>query len=210
MYPVNLILDNKSCVVIGGGDVACRKIKGLIAAKAKVTVVSPELNEELLEMQNDGQFTWLKRVYKNGDIKGYALAICATDDERINKAAAAEANREKILINVVDRLRLCDFAMPAVIRRGDLLITSSTNGKSPAMAREIRRELEKFIDKGYAPFIEKMSVLRQEAMSVIPTFREREDFWREVLNENILKLIREGKVKEAEDKIHNAISSFRA
>lgn len=210
MYPVNLILDNKACVVIGGGDVACRKIKGLIAAKAKVTVVSPELNEELLAMQNDGQFTWLKRVYKNGDIKGYALAICATDDERINKAAAAEANREKILINVVDRLRLCDFAMPAVIRRGDLLITSSTNGKSPAMAREIRRELEKFIDKGYAPFIEKMSVLRQEAMSVIPTFREREDFWREVLNENILKLIREGKVKEAEDKIHNAISSFRA
>lgn len=210
MYPVNLILDNKSCVVIGGGDVACRKIKGLIVAKAKVTVVSPELNEELLEMQNDGQFTWLKRVYKNGDIKGYALAICATDDERINKAAAAEANREKILINVVDRLRLCDFAMPAVIRRGDLLITSSTNGKSPAMAREIRRELEKFIDKGYAPFIEKMSVLRQEAMGVIPTFREREDFWREVLNENILKLIREGKVKEAEDKIHNAISSFRA
>lgn len=210
MYPVNLILDNKACVVIGGGDVACRKIKGLIAAKAKVTVVSPELNEELLAMQNDGQFTWLKRVYKNGDIKGYALAICATDDERINKAAAAEANREKILINVVDRLRLCDFAMPAVIRRGDLLITSSTNGKSPAMAREIRRELEKFIDKGYAPFIEKMSVLRQEAMGVIPTFREREDFWREVLNENILKLIREGKVKEAEDKIHNAISSFRA
>ena len=100
--------------------------------------------------------------------------------------------------------------MPAVIRRGDLLITSSTNGKSPAMAREIRRELEHFIDKGYAPFIEKMSILRQEAMGVIPTFREREDFWREVLNENILKLIREGKGKEAEDKIRNAISSFRA
>ena len=210
MYPVNLILDNKACVVIGGGDVACRKIKGLIAAKAKVTVVSPELNEELLKMQNDGQFTWLKRVYKNGDIKGYALAICATDDERINKAAAAEANREKVLINVVDRLRLCDFAMPAVIRRGDLLITSSTNGKSPAMAREIRRELEKILDVGYAPFIEILALLREEAMQAIPTFRQREVFWRDILNEDVLMLVRNGRLKEAEDKIRNAISSFRS
>ncbi|TCS81990.1 precorrin-2 dehydrogenase/sirohydrochlorin ferrochelatase family protein [Pectinatus cerevisiiphilus] len=208
MYPVNLILDDKPCLVIGGGEVAYRKIQGLLAASAKITVIAPELLEKLSAMHEKGLFSWLKKPYKQGDIKGFFLAVCATDDENINKLAAAEARKEHILINVVDRLSLCDFAMPAVIRRGDLLVTSSTNGKSPAMAREIRRELEKFLDTGYAPFIEKMAVLRQEAMQVIPTFRQREEFWRSTLDENILKMVREGKVKEAEGKIRNAISSF--
>lgn len=210
MYPINLILDNKPCVVIGGGMVACRKIKGLIDANAKITVIAPKLNDELQILQAENLFVWLKKSYEYGDIKNYILAICATDDEEINHLAANEAKTEHILINVVDRLPLCDFAMPAVIRRGNLLITSSTNGKSPAMAREIKRELEDFIDRGYAPFIEKLAVLRQEAASVIPTFRQREDFWRKILNKDIMILIHKGKVKEAEDKIRNAISSFRA
>ncbi|WP_196593660.1 precorrin-2 dehydrogenase/sirohydrochlorin ferrochelatase family protein [Pectinatus sottacetonis] len=210
MYPINLILDDKPCVVIGGGEVAYRKIKGLIEAKAKVTVISPRLHDKLARMNADGEFTWINREYRDGDIKNYILAVSATDDETINHKVANEAKKEKILINVVDHLALCDFAMPAVIRRGNLLVTSSTNGKSPAMAREIRRELEKFLDNGYAPFIDKMAELRQKAKKAIPTFQQREDFWRQVLDEDILKLVRMGKIKEAEDKICNAISSFRA
>lgn len=210
MYPINLILDEKPCIVIGGGDVAYRKIKGLLAAHAQVTVVSPQLTPNLLAMYQKTLFKWIKKPYTNGDIKGFFIAICATDDETVNQAAAKEAKRENILINVVDRLALCDFAMPAVIRRGDLLVTSSTNGKSPAMAREIRRELEKFLDTGYAPFIEKMALLRKEAMNVIPSFTQREVFWRKILNADILKMIRNGKINEAEDKIRNAIISFRS
>ncbi|MDQ0203917.1 precorrin-2 dehydrogenase/sirohydrochlorin ferrochelatase family protein [Pectinatus haikarae] len=208
MYPVNLILDEKACVVVGGGEVAYRKIEGLLSAAAAVTVIAPDITEKLFSMYEKGLFAWVKKSYEDGDIKGFFLAVCATDDEEINRRVAAEAKKEGILINVVDRLSLCDFAMPAVIRRGDLLVTSSTNGKSPAMAREIRRELEKFLDAGYAPFIEIMAGLRKEAMTVIPTFREREEFWRSTLDENILKMVREGKLGEAEDKIRNAISSF--
>lgn len=210
MYPINLILDEKPCLVIGGGEVAARKIAGLLEARAAITVIAPELAPGLHQLWQKDKFLWQKKFYAAGDMKGFFLVICATDDEAFNKAAAAEARREKILINVVDRLSLCDFAMPAVIRRGDLLVTSSTNGKSPAMAREIRRELDKFLDAGYAPFIEKMAQLRHKAMTVIPTFRQREEFWRRVLDKNILKMVREGKVEEAEDKIRNAISSFRA
>lgn len=210
MYPINLILDEKPCLVIGGGEVAARKIAGLLEARAAITVIAPDLVPELYQLWQKDKFLWQKKFYATGDMKGFFLVICATDDENFNRAASAEARREKILINVVDRLSLCDFAMPAVIRHGDLLVTSSTNGKSPAMAREIRRELDKFLDAGYAPFIEKMAQLRRKAMTVIPTFRQREEFWRRVLDKNILKMVREGKVKEAEDKIRNAISSFRA
>lgn len=210
MYPVNLILDDKPCLVIGGGKVAYRKVKGLLAANAAVTVLAPILEEQLILLKKAGKIRWLDKIYTEGDITNYALVICATDNEKINQAAAIEAKSKKILINIVDCLPLCDFAVPAVIRRGDLLVTSSTNGKSPAMAREIRRELEKILDVGYAPFIEILALLREEAMQAIPTFRQREVFWRDILNEDVLMLVRNGRLKEAEDKIRNAISSFRS
>ncbi len=210
MYPINLILDGCPCVVIGGGEVAARKAVGLLEAEAEVTVISPRLCEKLQGLLAEGRIKWRQKEYENGDLEGFSLAITATDDEMINKASAEEAKARKILINVVDRLALCDFAMPAIIRRGDLLVTSSTNGKSPAMARELKRELSAFLDKGYAPFIENLSRLRELAMEKIPTFRQREDFWRQALNEDILKLVCAGKVEEAEARIRDAIGSFRA
>lgn len=210
MYPINLILDNKPCVVLGGGHVALRKVKGLLDAKAKVTVISPEIVAELAKLVEEKRIIWQKKCYEQGDLDDFTLAICAIGNEKINAEVQREAKQKKVILNVVDRLEFCDFALPAKIRRGDLLVTFSTNGKSPALSRYLRCKMEREFDETYANWLDKLVQLRKEAIEKLPTSDDREIFWRSALSDDVMELVRAKKYDEAEASIRDAISGFRA
>ena len=210
MYPVNLVLDDKPCVVLGGGHVALRKVEGLLEANAKITIISPEIVPDLQKLVDEHKVTWEKRCYKTGDLIGYEVAICAIGNEELNKVIYKEAHDARVIINVVDRLPYCDFALPAKIRRGNLLVTFSTNGKSPALSRYLRAKMEKEFDETYALWLDRLSVLRNEAIAKLPTADDREIFWRSALSDEVMELVNQKKYDEAEEAIRGAISSFRA
>ena len=210
MYPINLILDNKHCVVLGGGHVALRKVKGLLEAKAKVTVISPQIVEGLAKLVETKSIIWQKKCYEQGDLNDFILAICAIGNEEVNAQVRKEANQKKVILNVVDRLEFCDFALPAKIRRGDLLVTFSTNGKSPALSRYLRCKMEREFDETYANWLDKLVQLRKEAIEKLPTSDDREIFWRSALSDDVMELVRAKKYDEAEASIRDAISGFKA
>ena len=210
MYPINLILDNKPCVVLGGGHVALRKVKGLLEAKAKVTVISPQIVEGLAKLVETKAIIWQKKCYEQGALTDFILAICAIGNEEVNAQVRKEANQKKVILNVVDRLEFCDFALPAKIRRGDLLVTFSTNGKSPALSRYLRCKMEREFDETYANWLDKLVQLRKEAIEKLPTSDDREIFWRSALSDDVMELVRAKKYDEAEASIRDAISGFRA
>lgn len=142
-YPVFLSLQRRSCLVIGGGAVALRKAKDLLAAGAKVRVGSPRLSAGFRPLVRAGKVVWIRRVFRPADLKGTWLVVAATDDTQVNRQAAREAERRKVWINVVDQPAHCSFIIPSVVRRGKLRLAISTGGASPALAKWIRKDLQR-------------------------------------------------------------------
>ena len=209
MYPINLCLKGRRCAVIGGGKVAWRKSRALLAAGAQVTIISPELHPDLLECAAQSPACrWYKAVYAPGLLEGFFLVFCAADDRRVNQQAAREARELGVLVNAASEPELCDFMVPARIERGDLLITVSTGGKSPALARLLRERLEREYGRVYGEWLERLEHLRAELRKRPGTSREREHFWRQILTEDILALVEQGKLEEAEAEVRNAINGF--
>ena len=161
-YPVLLDIAGKPVVVIGGGEVALRKVEGLLEAGARVTVVSPELHPGLASLIAAGRAQHIARGYRPGDLEGCTLAFVGTDDRSLNAAVAREGKGRGVWVNAVDDPSNCDFIMPGVIRRGDLIVAVSTSGGSPAMARKMREELEAFLTEDYALLLELAAEVRAE------------------------------------------------
>jgi precorrin-2 dehydrogenase/sirohydrochlorin ferrochelatase len=208
-YPVNLHMEGRRCAVIGGGNVAERKVLSLLQAKAVVTIISPQITEKLQELARRGIVAYENRTYQPGDASGFFLLICAADDNRVNRRAAAEARATGALVNVVDAPELGSFTVPSQVSRGDLLFTVSTGGKSPALAKKLRRELEQKYGPEYEVYLELLTGIRDEIKNELPRAKDREAFWRQTIDQEILPLVRQGKIKEAEDKIRNAAACFR-
>lgn len=148
-YPVYLDLRGRSCVVVGGGEVASRKVESLLAAGARVTVVSPALTPALAALAETHEILHHARPYRHGDLAGAALAYAATGDEAVHADVAAEAASAGAWLNVVDRPQLCSFIVPAVVTRGPVSVAVSTGGASPALARRLRETLERAIGPEY-------------------------------------------------------------
>ncbi len=159
-YPILLNLKGRTCVVIGGGAVAARKARGLLDAGANVTVVSPRLVAELSELAEKGWIRYLPKVYADGDLEGASLAFAATDMAEVNAAALSEANRRGILANAADGGEGGDFIVPAVLRRGDLVLTASASGAGPAVASRIIGELRERYGPEYADYLAGLRKLR--------------------------------------------------
>jgi precorrin-2 dehydrogenase / sirohydrochlorin ferrochelatase len=208
VYPINLDLKNRLCAVLGGGNVALRKVKTLLAAEARITVIAPVLTGDLAHLAKIGQVNWVGKKYESGDLHGFFLVICATNNSPTNIKAAIEAKREGALVNVAEPAHFSDFTVPAQVRRGDLLLTVSTGGKSPALARQLRRELEKDFGDTYGAWLEQLTLLRKEMRSRLESSQERELFWRQALDAEVLELVKRGELKKAEAKIRDAIGSF--
>lgn len=204
-YPVNLEITNRPCMVVGGGSVAQRKALALLAAGACVTILSPQVTQYLAELIQQGKIFHIARSYQQGDIVGFFIVICATDNKVVNQLVAKEASEAGVLTNVADAPELGNFIVPSQIAHGDLLITISTGGKSPALARKLGTEISQQYGPEYGLYLDLVAKARTKIKDIIPSSKEREAFWRQTIDPEIISLLKEGKIKEAEAKINNAI-----
>lgn len=165
-YPVNLDLAGERVLVVGGGQVAARKVAGLLRAGAAVTVVAPEA---VPEIANDPDLRWHQRAYQRGEAASYKLVLTATDDPGVNRQVARDGRAANVWVNSADDPANCSFTLPAVVTRGDLQLAISTNGRSPAFARWVRKQLESQFTDVYARVIELLAEVRAEAQAQFGT-----------------------------------------
>ena len=196
-YPVFLNLKGRLCLVIGGGEVAERKVKGLLECEARVRIISPEVTPWLRDVAGQGEVDWLPREYREGDLKGAFLAIASTDRQAVNEAVAAEAAREKVVLNVVDNTPLCTFIAPSVVTRGDVTVAISTGGASPALARKLRESLESGGALDYAELAGILASARRELK--LRGVTSSPDRWQESISGDLVDLVRAGRSHEALD-----------
>lgn len=197
-YPVLLDLTARPCLVIGGGKVAEGKVKGLLAAGARVTVVSPEITPALQHLAEIGQIGWEQRTYREGDLAGAFLAIAATDDRTVTQQVWEEAERRQVLLNAADDPAHCHFILPAVHRQGDLVIAVSTGGKSPALAVQLRDRLAKQFGPEYAWLLDMLAALRQEVAARYPDPETRKQVWDRIMASETLDHVRQGDPERAQ------------
>lgn len=205
VYSINLDVNARQCACVGGGTIAARKVEDLVEAGACVTVISPSLAPALAQLASDKKIIHIAQPYQPGVIGAFFMVICATDDRSVNQAAAQEARSKGALVNVVDAPGLGDFTIPSKIKRGDLLITVSTGGKSPALAKKLRLELEALYGPEYGTYLAWIGTVREQLKHCLKTSKERECFWQQTIDDEVLSLLRQGKLKDAEEKIKYAI-----
>lgn len=202
-YPAFLDLTGRPCLVVGGGMVAQRKVEALSEAGAQVTVVSPRLTKGLKALAEKSTITAVTRRYRRGDLALAMLVVAATNNPKVNQQVAGDASRRGILVNVVDEPALCNFIVPAVVKRGDLVLAVSTSGKSPAVAKRLRRDLETWLDAGPAQLLGLAAEVRQElrAQGQRPSPRR----WQQALDSKLMALVKQGKREEARSKLLAAL-----
>lgn len=169
-YPMFLDLRGRHALVVGAGEAGTRKTEGLIAAGAIVTIISPRASKKITQWARERKVYYLQRSYCEGDLKGYFIAFAATGIAEIDILMVCEANRESVLLNIVDRPVLCNFISPAVLQRGDLKIAVSPGGKCPGFAKRLRQRLERTITPEYAIVLEAIA-RRARTSSMIYHYR---------------------------------------
>ena len=205
VYPVGLRLHDRRVVVVGGGQVAHRRVAGLLEAGARVTVVSPEVTPALEALVEPGRLSWIRLRYTPGDLVGAWYVVAATDDPAVNAAVYAAGERAGIWVNGADDPANCSFTLPSVVRRGDLQITVSTGGRSPALATWLRRRLEGEIGPEYAVLLDLMAVER-DGLKAAGRSTEGLD-WQSALDSDMLDLIRTGDLAHARERLQTCLSS---
>ncbi len=168
-FPAFLDLRGRRCLVVGGGVIGERKVRDLVDCGARVTVVSPALTPGLSALVASGLVAHRARKFLRSDVRDCAVVIAATGSVRVDDTVATEARRRNALVNVVDRPAHCDFIVPSVLRRGELQIAVSTGGRSPALAREIRRRLEPLFGPELGEVVEQVGRERARARAAAPT-----------------------------------------
>ncbi|MEE9614509.1 MAG: bifunctional precorrin-2 dehydrogenase/sirohydrochlorin ferrochelatase [Thermodesulfobacteriota bacterium] len=191
-YPIFLDIEKKTCLVVGGGAVAERKVLSLLFSGARVAVISPQLTKKLKSLVKTGKIRHTARRYCVGDIEGAFLVVSATDSEEINKAVSKEARKAGTLLNVVDRPELCNFIVPSVVERGSLLVAISTSGKSPYLAKALRKTLERSIPPEMAVFVELMGAVRRKLLKENAKNDKKDRIYEALLNSPLLEWIKKG------------------
>ena len=200
LYPVNLALSGRRCVVVGGGQVAARKAASLLDAGAEVTVVAPEISDEIRALP----VAVLERDYRTGDLDGAWLAIAATDSPAVNRAVDADGRDARVWVNAADDPEACSFTLPAVVRRGPVTVAVSTAGHSPALAAWLRERIAAELGPEVAGLAELLSEAREELKAA---GRSTEDVdWRQALDSDMLDLIRKGQMAQARERLQACLS----
>ncbi|MDO9265268.1 MAG: bifunctional precorrin-2 dehydrogenase/sirohydrochlorin ferrochelatase [Desulfosalsimonadaceae bacterium] len=195
-YPVNLDIKNRGCLVVGGGAVASRKAGTLAECGAIVTVVSPKFSQSLRELEKTTTVTLVCRPYETSDLDGKFLVIGATDDEALNRRINADAETRHMLCNIADVPDICNFILPSVIRRGDLVIAVSTSGKSPAFAKKLRKDLEKNFGDEYGRFLALMGAVRNKLLCTAHAPEAHKPLFERLIHHNLLELIKNNQKAE--------------
>ena len=204
-YPIFLDLKNKKCVVIGGGSVAERKAVTLLSCDADVWVISPEVTSKLIGLAKKKKLRYIKKRYEDKDIKDAFLVVAATNNREANKAVFAAANKYKCLLNIVDKPDDSNFIVPSLISRGDLTIAVSTGGKSPALAKQIRKELQERYGKEYGIFIKAMGRVRERVLKGVSSEKARKQIFTKLAKSNIINLLKKGNRKGFYKEIENIL-----
>jgi precorrin-2 dehydrogenase len=194
-YPVALDVQARPCLVVGGGPVAEAKVRGLLAAGARVTVVSPALSERLAFWAKVGRIAHRRREYITSDLDGQQLVFSATDRRDVTLAVAADARQRGVWVNAADDPEYCDFILPSVLRRGRLQVAVSTGGASPALAARVRRDLEGYFTREYEDLVELAAEVRHELRAT--GRRADASQWRAALDADLRGLLAEGRRGEA-------------
>lgn len=208
-YPVNLVLENRLVVLIGGGREIARKIPGLLETGARVRVIAPAAHESIHRHAADGQVEYLKRRYQPGDLAGAFLVVAATGDQAVHEAVWAEGNANGQLVNVVDVIPQCNFYAPAVVRQGQLTLAIGTGGAAPALAATLRRRFEQEFGLEYAEFLDYAQALRPLVARCLPP-ELRTTFWYALVESEALDLLRRGERQLFEARVHSLLSFYEA
>jgi siroheme synthase-like protein len=211
LYPVALRVTGRSCLVVGGGGVAARKVRSLVEAGAVVTVVSPELGADLTAARSeDALWTWQAREFRAEDVDGCLLVVAATDDSRVNRAVAAAAAQAGALRNVVDDPEASDFFVPSVIQRGQLQLTVGTGGAAPAVAAAVKRRLESAFPAEWGEAVAILGRAREEASARGLDEQARRGLALELAGLDIDMILTEGGVPSFVEAVTACISRFSA
>jgi len=209
LYPVNLVLAGRPCLVVGGGRVAVTKATGLLEAGARVTVVAPELDDRLVAMaaapEAGGTLTVERRPYRQGEAASYRLVVAATGDPAVNQQVYDDGEAAGVWVNSADDPERCSAILPARIRQGRLTVTVSTGGHSPAVASWLRERLASELGPEYDQLIQLLAEARREVQSR-GLGTERFD-WKRALDSGILDLLRAGRPEEAKERLRACLSS---
>lgn len=195
-YPINLNVTERPCLVVGGGRVGTRKVTGLLACGAKVTVVSKTTGTRIKALAKDDMITLYRRGYQSNDLNDIFLVIGATNDTGLNRRIYEGAQKRQILCNIADQPALCNFILPAVVRRGDLLATISTSGKSPALAKHLRKDLEKIYGEEYAEFLSLMGAIRKKLLAEAHAPEAHKPLFNELIEGGLVEMVRDGRHRE--------------
>jgi len=194
-YPVFLSLKGRKCVVVGGGPIAEGKVRNLLNHPCEVVLISPSATKSLAEWAEEGNIMWERREYREGDLAGAFLAIGATGVQGVDRLMAEEAERERVLLNVVDYVPLCMFIAPSIVERGPVTFAISTSGASPALARKLRESMQESELLDYAEIAGLLSKARTEVKR--RGWKIPPDRWQEVIDRRLVEAVRQGREKEA-------------
>ena len=195
--PIFLNLSDRDCLVVGGGGIAMRKIRQLLKAGGKVTVVAPELCNDVKTMLSDQKIKHIAATFKSEHLDKMVLVIAATDDKEINQQVSEQAKLRNIPVNVVDNPGLCTFIMPSVVDRNPVQIAISTGGASPVLARLLRARLETLIPSSFGRLAELMAKSREQVRQRFPKMHERRRFWEHILQGPVAEMLFAGQDKAA-------------
>jgi siroheme synthase-like protein len=207
-YPLFIEMQDRPVLIVGGGLVAERKVESLIEAGAAVTLVAPELTPQLQRLATSGSIEVRQREFKDADLDGALLVISATDDPATQERVAAAARARSIPVNTVDQPRLCDFIVPAIVRRGDVVLAISTSGKSPALAAALRAKLDSVITNDVARSARILGEVRSHVHSRFADPGRRKEVFEQIVESGILDWISECDDAAALKRVYDIIEGF--
>ncbi len=195
-YPVHLDIHNRNCLVIGGGGVGTRKVKTLLDCGARVIVVSPEVSQQLRDLATSGEIKLEERSYQSEDLNDMFLVIGATDDEKLNKQISSDADRLNTLCNIADRPEVCNFILPSIVHRDDLVITISTSGKSPALAKKLRKSFENQFGEEYGTLLHLLGAIRKKLLQQAHEPEAHKPLFEQLISSDLIVMIQKGKIEK--------------
>lgn len=190
MYPLCLNIADRLCVVVGGGRVAERKVRGILAAAGRVRVVSPTLTSGLTALADQQAIEWRGKTYSRPDLAGAFLVFAATNSADVQQAVHRDAREAGLLVNVADAPQWCDFQVPATVRRGDLTLGVATNGRSPAVAAMVRQRLERAFGEEYGWLTALAGLLREQILVEEGDSEQTRLLFQQILHDDMVDWLR--------------------
>lgn len=206
-YPIFVDLENKPVLIVGGGNVAYRKVITLLDHGAIVRIVSPHILPELKALVDLKCCFWSEKEYEREDIKDAAIIFSCTEKDEVNTVVSRDAHELCRLINVVDDPEKCSFIVPSIMQQGELKIAVSTGGSSPIVARQIREQLEAQFDHSYAEYLDLLRGWRNKAKTEL-SLKQKQIFWAKITDGEVLEFVKNGQLNKAKGVIESCFRSL--